>query len=290
MEKIIFLSLILLGVLILNNEQSIVSNIREFFYNIFNKLSPVKRERVLIQPILENNFVAPHYVNFNEIDNTVQFNEFTVTNEIKDEIKELMKPYIQKLADYTSHNIQILRIANVYINYDRNLNKQYRLDLYLHDFTRWEKAQRIFVDIIVYKSSSNYLNFIKMAQSEVLYATPQAQIEQKIRKIPISTRINTKHGYSNNLKNTKPNSDPLSPFFDVSDNDNNSLSTKFTKYVLPEVEIQKQTVSPSPWPCAEQSNFWNCNGVLQNQPSSNKNCKGVNSAFEDRPWLPNKFP
>ena len=47
-----------------------------------------------------------------------------------------------------------------------------------------------------------------MAQSEVLYSTPQAQIEQKIRKIPISTRINTSNSFSNNLKNTKPNSDP----------------------------------------------------------------------------------
>lgn len=255
-------------------------NIFQKFVNFWkrpNKFSVVKGCQIplKLKELLKKNFTANRYVEIEKVYKRQKYLPWTLQPAQKDVVHNIIRPYLDNLTKITKHNFKIVGYNNVIVSADKENNAQYRLDVFIHDFTGgWGNTEyRMLFDVIIYNNGNKYLNFIKILNSEDMKANETKQEDVS---------------YDSIQEGETTNPDPKDLEFSFLENQyESSLSEKSCErnpwYVFPD-DKQMTSKFGGQWPCKTMNFKWNRFGVLDVDKPLNEYCSGNNPATEKWNW------
>ena len=148
-------------------------NLLQRFVNFFkkpNKFSVVSGCQVPLnlKEILLTNYTSKRYI---AVENVVKRNKFlpwTLVPQQKEIVHKLVLPYLSDLTKRTNHNFRLVGYNNVIVSVDNSKNAQYRLDMFVHDFTggQGNTEYRFLFDLVMFNDGKKHLNFIRILNSQ----------------------------------------------------------------------------------------------------------------------------
>lgn len=256
------------------------SNIFQKFVNYWkkpNKFSVVKGCQIPLKfkEILETKFTADRYIQVDNVFKRQKYLPWTIQPAQKTVVHNIIRPYLDDLTKSTGHNFRIVGYNNVIVTADNSNNAQYRIDVFVHDFTGgWGNTEyRFMFDIIIYNNGVKYLNFVKILNSQDMKSNMEDQ---------------EKVSYTSIQEGDVNNPDPENLEFSFLDNQyESSLSEKSCErnpWGIYKDENDLTKKFGGAWPCKTMHFRWNQFGVLDVDTPNNKYCSGNNSATEKRNW------
>ena len=240
-------------------------------------IQPVNHE-----PDLKNGYIGKH-PNILKKDKNRKYHitskyDFNITASEKKELRRIVNPIIRQINKNLNLEFNFLNFEHVTTQYFKNKNKRFIIDFFIHETNKYYD-KRLIADVLLY-SEDKTINVINLSIGN-------GMIEKTSDNLAIPD-FDTKIISDSNLKNSNTvigNENNALEYKILKDKPLNFINTNrnFTEWIL------KEDLPEQKWPCREQNENWNSNGILETQ-SKTDDCKGINNTFREQKQKPKFYP
>ena len=240
-----------------------------------------------LRDLLEKNFTNK-YIKLSPV---VDYNEYpksTLEVDLEKKLQKLMQPYLKKINETLHQNYYVMDYENVIVQTDTNGNKQYLVDVFVHD-KDLHIVQKIIFDIVVYIDDRIWLNKIVHSNAK----QPLEHVDNYKSTHGVTTNQIISDSNIEKPKHVEGNPDINLDYSKVDFKDGlekKRLSVDdLNDWILPEKMQELTDEGVQSWPCGNTSDKWDKWGVLKNKQPKMP-CQGYNQGATARPVQPYDNP